>query len=466
MRLTAKKTNNFLKVTTTSILTSPAKLASGLFIIFHLISSCADPSNIGLALDPNNNQIGVVYQEIPLSLTVVKQDSLLTTNPDNLVFGSDVSDFFGKTEGIAYSRLLFNRDVPRPLANAVLDSVRFNFNVRAVNADDISTPKSILVHRLNEQIQDINYYNFSSLEYEGDPIFKASFDFSERQDTLVNFNLSDNEFAKLLFEEIKDGTVFSDIFTFREYLPGLVFKGDEQEDGSITVRPGNNTGFVFFYRNEGDTVSRTYPIATGINTNIARHFNQVINDPTGTPTEAITEPFVAYDLGGRAGSKNNTGLLVKLDMSPLGAFLDTLQNVTFNQVILELGPLEKNVVTNRPPQFHQMLFTNETNRVILRNDGRVMAVQPDGRPQVDPATGEPIYTDSPSLLAHDRERNIYRQSITSHVNAIYRKNIERRDFLLYPLVGGVDEYRQSMRDFVMDSQSPVLKIYYSRTRAF
>jgi hypothetical protein len=466
VRLTAKKKTNFLKVTTTSIQTSPAKLAFGLFIIFHFISSCEDPSNIGLALDPNNNQIGVVYQEIPLSVTVVKQDSLLAVNPDNLVFGGDVSDFFGKTEGIAYSRLLFNRDVTRPLTNAVLDSVRFNFNVRAVNADDLSSTKSIAVHRLKEQIQDINYYNFNGLDYEEDPIFKASFDFSARQDTLVNYDLSDNEFAKLLFEELKDGTIFTDIFTFREYLPGLVFKGDQEEEGSFTVRPGNNTGFVFFYRNEGDTVSRAYPIATGVNLNVARHFNQIINDPTGTPTEAIREPFVAYDLGDRAGSKNSTGLLVKLDMSPLDAFLDTLQNVTFNQVILELGPLERNVATNRPPQFHQMLFTNETNRVLLRSDGRVMSVQPDGRPQVDPITGEPIFTDSPSLLAHDRERNIYRQTITSHVNAIYRKNIQRRDFLLYPLVSGVDEYRHSLREFVIDPQSPVLKIYYSRTRAF
>jgi hypothetical protein len=465
VRLTAKKTN-FLKVITTSIQTSPAKLAIGLFIIFHLISSCADPSNIGLALDPNNNQIGVVYQEIPLSVTVVKQDSLITVNPDILVFGSDVSDFFGKTEGIAYSRLLFNRDVPRPLANAVLDSVRFNFNVRAVNADDLSSTKSIVVHRLNEQIQDINYFNFSSLDYEQEPIFKASFDFSTRQDTLVNYDLSDNEFAKMLFEELKDGTIFSDIFAFREYLPGLVFKGDEPEDGSFAIRPGNNTGFIFFYKNEGDTVSRTYPIGTGVNTNIARHFNQVINDPTGTPTEAIKEPFVAYDLGDRAGSKNNTGLLVKLDMSALDAFLDTLQNVTFNQVILELGPLERNVVTNRPPQFHMMLFTNETNRALLRNDGRIMAVQPDGRPQVDPITDEPIYSDSPALLAHDREKNIYRQFLTSHVNAIYRNNLQRRDFLLYPLVGGIDEYRQSLRDFVINPQSPVLKIYYSKTRAF
>lgn len=456
-----------MKVTTTYILTWPAKLAFGLLLIFPILSSCEDPSNIGLELDPNNNQIGVFYQEIPLTALVIKQDSLVTTNTETLVFGSDEGDFFGKTEAIAYSRLLFNRDLARPQANAVLDSVRFNFRMAFVNADELTSPKTFQVHRLNEQIGDVDYYNFSSLDYEEDPIFTASFNFSARQDTLVFAKLNENPFALDLFEAIKDGSAFSDVFTFREFLPGIVFKGAENEKASMTVIPGNNTGFVFFFRNEGDTVSRAFPIATGINSNTARHFNQIINDPTGTPTEAITERLVAYDLGPRAGSKNNTGILVKLDMSPLDAFLDTLQNVTFNQVILELGPLERNIATNRPPQSLQMFFTNETNRVLLRKDGRMMTVQPDGRPQVDPTTGEPLSSEPPAFLNHDREKNIYRQFLTSHVNAIYRGSLERRDFILYPIIIGMsDEYKQSLREFVIDSRSPVLKIYYSKTRAF
>lgn len=393
------------------------------------------------------------------------QDSLLTTNPESLVFGSDEGDFFGKTEATAYSRLLYNRDLALPNSDAVLDSVRFNFNIRAVNADDLSEEKTLKVHRLNEQIREVNYYNFSQLDYSEDPVFSAAFDFSETQDTLVYADLIENPFANELFEALKDGAVFSDLFTFREFLPGLVFKGAENEKVSFNLTPGNNTGFVFFYRNEGDTVSRAYPIGTGVNNNSARHFNQITIDPTGTPTEAITEKFVAYDLGERAGSKNNTGILVKLDMSPLQNFLDTLENITFNQVTIEMGPLERNIATNRPPQFLQMFFTNETNRVLLGENG-ALAVQSDGRPQFDPNTGNPIVGEAPALLAHNRERNVYSQFITSHVNAVYRGNIQRRDFIVYPLVGGRDEHRQSLREFIIDSRSPVLKIYYSKTRAF
>jgi hypothetical protein len=462
VRSTAKKKNNFLKVTTIFIQTLQAKLALVLFITFPIFSSCEDPSNLGLELDPSSNQLGVFYQEIPLTALVIQQDSLLTTNPESLVFGEDEGDFFGKTDATAYTRLLYNRNLALPDAEAVLDSVRFNFNLRAVNGDDLSEEKTIQVHRLNEQIKEVNYYNFSSLDYSEEPMFSAAFDFSNRPDTLVFTDLVDNAFAKDLFEALKEGSAFTDIFTFRDFLPGLVFRGRENEKVSFNLRPGNNTGFVFFYRNEGDTVSRAYPIGTGINNNSARHFNQIIIDPTGTPTEAITEKFVAYDLGDRAGSKNNTGILIKLDTSPLVAFLDTLVNVTFNQVILEMGPLERNVATNKPPQFLQMFFTNETNRVLLGDMG-VLAVQMDGRPQFDPQTGDPIVSESPALLAHDQEKNIYEQTITSHVNAVYRGNIERRDFILYPLVSGSDEHRQSLREFVFDTRSPVLKIFYSKT---
>lgn len=453
-----------MKVITTSILTSPAKLFVSLFTIFSITSSCEDPSSIGLILDPENNQIGVFYQEIPLSATVFMRDSLSTTNTGFLVYGIEESDFFGDTEAIGYSRLFFNRDIRKPDQNAILDSVIFNINMVNVLGNDLSDSKTIAVHVLNEQIEDKLYYNFSSLGYDPDPIISASFNFSNRQDTLLSFPIA-NDFTQNVFEELKNGDAFSDIFTFREFLPGLVFKGVENENVSFSTRVGNNTGMVFFYRNEGDTISRAYPISTGINNNFARHFSQVINDPTGTPTEVIDRKTVDFDLGPMAGGKSMLGLLVKLDMSPLDAFLDTLENVTFNQVTLEFGPLQNNIATNRPPQFHIMYFTNETNEILLRSDGLPMAVQPDGRPQIDNDKKEPLYSDSPALLIHSRENNIYSQFITSHVSSIYRKQIQRRDFILNPGSPVGDDFRRSLSEYVFEKNTIKLKIFFSSARS-
>ncbi|WP_373523118.1 DUF4270 family protein [Aquiflexum sp.] len=459
-----------MKVTLISILNSPAKLVLGLLILISIISSCEDPSNIGLELDPNSNQIGVFYQEIPLSATVVLRDSISTTNNGYLMYGVEQSDFFGKTEAIGYTRLLFNRDVRKPEPTATIDSVRFVINMRHVLADNLDSPKTINIHLLEEQIRDLNYFNFSSLDYNPEPFISTTFDFKDKQDTLLVISIN-NELTERIFSELKEGSAFNDIFSFREFFPGLVFKGAENEDVSFNTRVGNNTGFVFFYKNEGDTVSRTYPIATGINNNFARHFSQIMNDPTGTPTEVVQNKMQAYNLGQFAGGKSGLGMLVKLDMSPLDAFLDTLENVTFNQVRLEMGPLQNEYLTNRPPRSQIMYFTNETNKILLRTDGFPMAVQSDGRPQVDLERGEPLYTENPSYLNHNPETNIIGQLITSHVNAIYRKKIQRRDLLLYPASPGppsnpvVDDFRQSLNEFVVDQNTIKLKIFFSRARS-
>jgi hypothetical protein len=246
----------------------------------------------------------------------------------------------------------------------------------------------------------------------------------------------------------------------------LAFKAEEGENVGFSTVIGNNTGFIFYFKNEGDTISRAYPIATGINFNLARHFSQVINDPTGTPIEVVTEPTTSYDLGQYAGGKSTFGMYIKLDMSPLDEFLDTLENANFNQVTLEMGPVVNFSANRLPPQFHIMFFTNETNEVLFRTDGLPMAVQPEGRVQVDPVTSEPIYSDQPALFAFINSEKFYRQFITSHVNAVYRKKMPRRDFLLYPAVSTQDRnFIQSLKDYVIDQNTIKMKIFYSRSRS-
>lgn len=440
-----------------------AILAVSLFLIF---SACEDPSNIGLELDPNNNQLGVFYQEIPLTPSLIWLDSISTTNSESLVFGIEDDEFFGKTEATAYTRLFFNRDFRLPQSNATLDSVILNLNFRTVLSKDVSSPKKVFIHELSEQILDQEYFTTSSLEFDPNPALSLEVDFSNRQDTIVTVNV-DGPFVNKIFEAMKDGNAFSDIFAFREFLPGLVFKGDEEDNSSYSVTVGNNTGLVFFFTNEGDSISRPYPIASGINFNLARHFSQVEHDGTGTPVEVVKENYVAYNTGQIVGGKSTLGFLVKLNTSPLEEFLDTLQNAILNRVELEVGPLERNLPTRRAPDRLLMFMTNETNRFLFRTDGQPILVQQDGIPQVDPETGEPLFTQQPANLILVRESNTYNQFITSHVNAVYRRNIPRRDFILYPASSLNDRsFVQSLRDYTLDQDKIKLKIFYSRNLAF
>ena len=441
----------------------PAKLVGGLFISMTIASSCSDPSNIGLDLDPNNNQIGVFFAEIPLSASMVLLDSFNTTNQGSFVVGGESSGFFGKTEGIGFSRLAINVTVPLPKPEAILDSVKFNFQVESATGKDFTTLKSLKVHLLAEEIQDTSYYNFDRLEFDPNSIAEKSFDFSARKDTSVSV-LMKNEFAAFIFKEMKKGDAFKNIFSFRKLIHGIAITGNPEQEASVSLRVGNTTGISVYYHYVGDTVPTVYPISTAQ----SRHFNYVKSDRQGTPTGIIVESGKQYDTGDKVGSKSGLGLVLKIDTSPIDAFLDTLTNVTFNDISFEIGPLEPTSAGNLPPNFIVMNFTNSANKLVTRFDGETLSVQADGQAQqaID-ANGNIVpAVAAPALLAYFSETRVYSQRITSYMNAVYRTDLQRNDWILYPNSPGTpgDDFKKSFREFVVNKNNIKLKIYYSKIR--
>jgi hypothetical protein len=438
----------------------PAKIAAVLSTSLLLASACTDPSDIGLELSPENNQIGVFYAEIPLSASMILLDSVRTNNaggePGTLLAGGDRDPFFGVTEGIGFSRLFLNTADPKPKADAILDSAKFRFEILSPVGDSFSQNKTLTVHRLQEQILDTAYYNFDRLQFDAQPFATGSFRLVAQKDTIVSTDIEES-FAYQLFNDLKaGGRTFSDLFAFREYFNGIAIKGDLEENVSIPIRPGLNTGIFLYYHNEGDTVSTSYYFSTAA----SRNFSYVRNDRAGTPIEQIRETNVSHQVGNRVGTKGATGLVVKLDTSPLDQFLDTLGNVTFNQVYLEVGPVE-NFVETRPPFQEQFMEFWAGNNVLRRHDGRIVMVQDERNPQqeVGPDGNLIPAVEYPAILGFRNDKSIYSQSLTNYLNAVYRTNLERQDLILYPR-----GYLRSFRQYVVDQENIKLKIYYSKTR--
>jgi hypothetical protein len=464
VKSTAKKTNNFLKVITTSIQSLQAKIAASLLVITALAGACADPSEI--ILDPDNNQIGVFYKEIPLSASMVLLDSFSTTRPGALVVGGDVSPFFGKTEAVAYSRLSFNPGGKAPTEEAIFDSAKFHLNIGAVSGTGFSQSKTFSIHRLQEQILDTTYYNFSSLPFEEKAIAAGSFVLKADTINAVSMEL-DEEVALDLFNKLKSkDAVFNDLFAFRNYFPGIAITGDPEQQATASITPGNGTGISLYYHYKDDTVSTAYPI----NTIQSRYFNQITNDRSGTPTEKITEPGEAYDLEGNLiGSKANVGLVIKLDTDPISDFLDTLDNVTFNQFSLEMGPLENFPATKQPIKNIVLYFSDDNNKRLQRADGKLVSIQAEGQAQIEgkDANGNIIpATDKPASLLFNSEKFVYTQQLNSYVNALFRQGLERTDLILYPTSpsAAADEFKHSLKEMIVDKNTIKLKIYYSKVK--
>ncbi|WP_303615038.1 hypothetical protein [Cyclobacterium sp. 1_MG-2023] len=459
-----------MKAITISIQTLQVKFLGALCSIVIFAGACSDPSEIGLVLDPGSNQIGVFYEEIPLSSFMVLEDSFNTTNQSRLVVGGDHSDLFGTTESIGYSRLSFNPNGVLPEDNAIFDSAIFDFNIVDLIGEDFDEAKNFKVHRLLETIEDTTYYSFSSLDFDEEEIL-AEGSFLLTPDTVNQVSMDLNEdFAAELFGKLTtQDPVFDNIFAFREYFPGIAIKGDPDQNTSISLAIGSGTGITMYYHYEDDTVSTAYPI----NTIQSRHFNQVISDRQGTPTEVITETNVAYDVDGdKVGVKAGLGMMTKLDMSPLHEFLDTLENVTFNQILLEVGPVDE-YPEGKNPYGALVMYFAEGGEFYRRFDGVKVAVQGENNTQtgLDQDGNIVPISSNQNGLAFNTETRVYSNQITSYVDALYRSGLVKTDLFLYPNTpsteSGVvtfDAFKRSLKEFVVDKDQVKIKIYYSKIR--
>tara|TARA_R110002012_G_scaffold115909_6_gene263145 strand:- start:110696 stop:111985 length:1290 start_codon:yes stop_codon:yes gene_type:complete len=428
-----------------------------------LISSCSDPATVGIELAPGNNQIGVVFEEFELPATVVLLDSFNTTNQSVLIVGEDEDDFFGKTSATGYSRLSISSAAKRPTELALLDSIFFDLNISNIDGEDLGQPKYFSIHKLTEPILDTLYYNFDELSYEQTPFSSGEIVFGEETDTLASFEVEE-EFAEEIFSKMKSGLEFNDLFTFREYFPGIAVKGREGDNSSIGIGVGSTTGLNVYYHYEGDTVATLYSISTAS----SRSFNGLISDRSGTPLDIVTEKQKAYDIGSKVGMKSMLGLVIKLDTSPFDAFLDTLSGITFNQVALEIGDIDGQPETIKPPGGLIMYFTDASNEILESSTGAQLAVQADGQAQVytDENGIEVPSTNVPTALIYDSDDKTYKQFITSHVNALFREKLIRKDWLLYgnsPSTNG-DDFKKSLSQFVVDKNKIKVKVIYSRSR--
>lgn len=442
-----------------------AKLAGLALFSILLISSCSDPASVGLELAPGNNQIGVFYQEFNLDAEVVLLDSFNTVNSGVLVVGNESDDFFGKTESTGYSRLYIDPTGERPSADAILDSMFFNLDVVSVNGSGLDQSKKFLVHKLNEPILDTVYYNFDKLSFEEKSFAEIDIAFGDVKDSVLKLSVNE-EFQDELFGKLKGGSEFDNLISFRRYFPGVAIKSGVENNTTIGVVQGANTGIAVFYHYEGDTVASKYDITTFS----SRSFNGINSDRSGTPTESVRTYGESYDVGAIVGMKSTMAMAMRIDTSPLDAFLDTLSGVTFNQANFTMGPIESQDEDNNPITGMVMIFVDQNNEPIVSTINNVpLYVQGELQAQVildSDGNKVPNNTYATSaLLEYNSEDKNYVAGISSHVNAIYRGDLQRQNWLLYastPKTG--DDFKRSLRQFKVSKDKIKVKVIYSKSR--
>jgi len=458
-----------MKSFSTYIPTSPAKFALWLILSTSFLNySCSDPATVGLQLAPGNNQIGVFFTEFELPAEVILLDSFNTTNQGVLVVGEEEDAFFGKTSGTGYTRLFIDVNRNRPSTNAIFDSAFFTLDFVSVNGEDLDKPKYFSVHKLTEPILDTTYYNFNELVFDSKPFTKGEILFNDIKDTTV-FMEVDEEFALEMFGKIQRGREFNNLFSFRDYFPGIAVKGRKGDNTTVGLDPGLSMGFFFFYHIAGDTVPSIYQVSSASSLG----FSTVKSDRSGTPTQIVTERGKFYNVGPLVGMKANLGMTIKLDTSPFDAFLDTLQGVTFNQVNFEFGKIEPFAEDQNPISSIYMYYSDNSNQVLTRRVGNQdvpLGVQSLSQTEID-ANGNilPAFN-NPAFINFNPNDGTYRTQIASYMSAVYRKDIVRRDWILYGdqirpnYKDSKDAFRRSFRQLVVNQENIKVRVIYSKIR--
>ncbi|TDQ17299.1 uncharacterized protein DUF4270 [Algoriphagus boseongensis] len=456
-----------MKSYTAFIPVSPVKLAiSALFSILLFNSSCSDPSTVGIELAPGNNQIGVFYKEFELDANVILLDSFSTTNSTLLIAGHEEDDFFGVTEATGYSRMYLDVTAQRPRNDAIYDSSFFSLDIVSVNGSDLKEPKLYSVHRLSEPILDTAYYNFDKLAFLPQPLASTEVVFGETKDTTLIFPLEES-FAEEMFVKLSDSRQFQTLFQFRDYFPGFAVKARKGDNTTAGIALGGETSMTFYYHYAGDTSASEFTISTFS----SRSFNGIQSDRSGTPTSIVTERGKTYDVGQIVGMKSALAMALKIDTSPIDAFLDTLTRVTFNQVNLNIGTIEEQDKDNNPINSMVLKFIDSNNRVLISSlpGKNELHVVTDGQPQViEDENGKMVPNNlfaASAILSYNTETKVYNTRITSHVNAIYRDQLQRQDWLLFAETPttGID-FRRSLRQFKVNKDKIKVQIIYSKTR--
>ena len=429
------------------------------------LGACSDPATVGLELAPQNNQIGVYYKEIALDAQVILLDSFNTTNAGILIVGDEQDPYFGKTKSTAYTRLHIEQGSERPRADALLDSVFFTLSTVSVNGSNLTQKKKYSVHLLNQPLLDTLYYNFSKLPYNPSPIAEVEVLFKDTKDTIIKAPLK-QAFADEYFGKLKRGQEFDNLFSFRRYLPGVAIVPREGDNATAGFSLGGNTGIVFFYHYLGDTTAKKYTITTFS----SRSFNGIESDRSGTPTAVVNQYQKPFSTGPVVGMKSGLGLALRIDTRPIDAFLDTLSGVVFNQVNLQLGPIEEQDEKNTPISGMVMKMVDSQNRVLLSSINKAeLHVQGDGQPQViEDNKGDFVpnnFFQSSAIIGYDITTRTQRAGISSYFNALYKDQLKRTDWLLYaitPTTG--DDFKRSLRQFKVNRNQLKITVIYSKTK--
>ncbi len=391
------------------------------------VTSCSEPSDLGMELLPASDLVSVknLVEKNSISAFTHREDSVRTSKPRRSLLGSLNDPLFGTTT-IDFATQVRLQDFPDYGTNPVADSVKLYMYYRLIYGDTTTT-QHFNVYELQSALDpDATYYQDVDLKALASDQLLGEIDYkpkvrldSTTADTfyqLITIPL-DVSLAEKLINADSSQMVNNDVFL--NYFKGLYIESEKQTEAGGTIlslEASSGSGFqgsaLVVYYNNAENIAETEPdtlLMPYLITPFSARVNSIGHDYTGTPfydelnSETGPDTLIYVQATG--------GLKARVLIDDLSLWRDSV-NTAINkaELVFQIDTVASEVDKFPPPS--QLLFTavDENGKEFLPIDYSFSAAFYNG------ILNKNDYT--------------YHFNITQHLQQIIEGNIENYGFYL------------------------------------
>lgn len=447
----------------------------GIFGIVFFLFSCEKETEIGEPLNPNGNGVGVFYAEIPVTSSVILNDSVNTTN--NVMVGKYENPDFGIIKSNGFAQFLpekANLEIPQ---DAVVESMEIKLRIVYFHGEEFAggsvsnvSPSTINAHLVSEEIPVQRHYAFHSVGYNPEPIGTKSFTLNPITDTIISIPiLPDEAYLNRLMEltrGFKGAGDTTTINSFHSELKGLALIPDEDNHvilGMNIYHPDSKISMYVRSGNDLDTVNYRFGNQSPNFIPFGRSFSNIITDRSQTALAGIIPFSEFHPADNMVYLQPGTGLIPKFNIENIKSFVDTAENIIINRADLIMGTVQPSGQANSkylvPPSSLSLYYTDETSKIKY-------TMVPDQNTFPVSYVRVPFAVTLPGgNAANPLEANLnddsYRLQLTDILEAYYLDRIDYNQFLAHPKGIGSPTFLQQAK---MPMNSIKLKIYYTKLK--
>ncbi len=353
------------------------KKFGAVLLISALFFSCEDPSEVGLSLNPDLQNLKIQFVDIPLEVVNVRFDSINTSNQGRLLVGNVNDPEFGSILATAFTQVRPSFSNPKIPDDAEFMSLKINLLVNYEYGTNPNSNQKFYIHQLSDTIaKDVIYFKQDSIPFSSEIIGTFNMSFNPSNNDTLKVNISDI-IGEDFFDKAKDTIVFKSASSFNEYFKGLAIVGDMNNSAIIGINSESaETKMTLTYKTPKDTTELAFLFnvsSSGVAL-ITKHFNRIKIDNSGTDAANIDEFYKEFSaINDKIYLQAGAGLFPKLKLDALRDFIND-NNIVVNRadLIIEEVTTFQDFLT--PPNTLSYFKTDSTNGFI-RDTGVLKAVR-------------------------------------------------------------------------------------------